>query len=313
MAEWLKAAVSKTVMGHWPIESSNLSLSAKLELVIDLLRELEVELTRQAPAVVRALRPGIEPKQIDALLSAVAQPIPEDLGALYQWHDGTETVHGAYRAELFTFGTMSPLARAVELWEAVVANTDGDWDPNWFPVFGEEYGYFHAVACGPNGGAVLTLSYLDLPAFHVEYPSLRAFVQSLLRRWRSRVYQLAGHAAVDADYRALAAIRRDEDGDDPDVAALVADLVHGQGSDWENASYMLGSRLYSAAIPALIGVLQDHAATGRTTAAELLGRIGGQTAADILRQTASSDGDEHIRRAAAVALRKLEADTDSAI
>ena len=30
VAEWLKAAVSKTVMGHWPIESSNLSLSASL-------------------------------------------------------------------------------------------------------------------------------------------------------------------------------------------------------------------------------------------------------------------------------------------
>jgi hypothetical protein len=30
VAEWLKAAVSKTVMGHWPIESSNLSLSATL-------------------------------------------------------------------------------------------------------------------------------------------------------------------------------------------------------------------------------------------------------------------------------------------
>ncbi len=28
VAEWLKATVSKTVMGHWPIESSNLSLSA---------------------------------------------------------------------------------------------------------------------------------------------------------------------------------------------------------------------------------------------------------------------------------------------
>jgi len=26
----LKATVSKTVMGHWPIESSNLSLSARL-------------------------------------------------------------------------------------------------------------------------------------------------------------------------------------------------------------------------------------------------------------------------------------------
>jgi hypothetical protein len=32
VAEWLKAAVSKTVMGHWPIESSNLSLSAKRSL-----------------------------------------------------------------------------------------------------------------------------------------------------------------------------------------------------------------------------------------------------------------------------------------
>jgi hypothetical protein len=34
VAEWLKAAVSKTVMGHWPIESSNLSLSARFELEI---------------------------------------------------------------------------------------------------------------------------------------------------------------------------------------------------------------------------------------------------------------------------------------
>ena len=31
VAEWLKAAVSKTVMGHWPIESSNLSLSASFQ------------------------------------------------------------------------------------------------------------------------------------------------------------------------------------------------------------------------------------------------------------------------------------------
>lgn len=281
--------------------------------MIDLLRELEVELTRQAPAVVRELRPGLGQEAIDALLSAVPQPIPNELRALYRWHDGTEKVHGAYRAELFTFGTMSPLARAVELLEAGVANTGGDWDPRWFPVFGEEYGYFHAVSCGPNGGAVLTLAYLDLPSFHVEYPNLRAFVQSLLGRWRSGVYHLASHAAVDADYRALAAIRRDEDGDDPDVVALVADLVHGLGSDWENASYMLGSRLYPAAVPPLIDVLQVDNAKSRSTAAELLGKIGGQTAADVLRQTAAGDPDEGVRKAAAAALRQLEADTDPAV
>src|SRR5712691_13479619 len=32
VAEWLKASGSKTVMGHWPIESSNLSLSASFQI-----------------------------------------------------------------------------------------------------------------------------------------------------------------------------------------------------------------------------------------------------------------------------------------
>jgi hypothetical protein len=42
VAEWLKAAVSKTVMGHWPIESSNLSLSAQRLKPDDPARQSEV-------------------------------------------------------------------------------------------------------------------------------------------------------------------------------------------------------------------------------------------------------------------------------
>lgn len=228
--------------------------------MIELLRQLEAELAKSAPPVVAALRPGLTAERIEDLISVLPQPVPEDLRTLYAWHDGTEKVHGAYRAELFTFGTMAPLADALTLWEAVIENADGSWDRRWFPIFGEEYGYFHTVACGQGGGAVLTLSYLDLPASHVEYPSLPAFVQSLLWRWRSGVYHLASHAVVDADYRALAAIRREEDGNEPDVVGLVKDLARGEGTAWENASYMLGSRLYPGAVPALIAVM--HHPTG---------------------------------------------------
>ena len=51
MAEWLKAAVSKTVMGHWPIESSNLSLSATLKPcpVEPQVPDLSVNLTDRLP------------------------------------------------------------------------------------------------------------------------------------------------------------------------------------------------------------------------------------------------------------------------
>src|SRR5207245_4172984 len=51
VAEWLKAAVSKTVMGHWPIESSNLSLSANTAICVT---QLAVWLIRkQAPIPLR--------------------------------------------------------------------------------------------------------------------------------------------------------------------------------------------------------------------------------------------------------------------
>lgn len=150
-------------------------------------------------------------------------------------------------------------------------------------------------------------SYLDLPGFHLEYRTLREFVESLVRRWRSAVYRVSKLGEVNADYRALAAIRRDEDGTEPDVPGLVARLAHGDGDEWSDALFQLRSRLYPAAVPSLIELLYDPAGMSRTYAAELLGSIGGRPAADALRRTAADEPDEVVRNMAVAALRDLEA------
>src|SRR5258707_14692056 len=119
--------------------------------MIGLLGELEDELARSAPPVAAALRPGLARDQIDALLEALPQPIPEDVRALYSWHDGTEKVHGAYRAEVYRGGMFLPLDEAVENRSGGMANGYG-WDERWLPLFMDEHFIFEAGGCGSGGG-----------------------------------------------------------------------------------------------------------------------------------------------------------------
>src|SRR5260221_11228394 len=276
--------------------------------MIGLLGELEDELARSAPPVAAALRPGLARDQIDALLEALPQPIPEDVRALFSWHDGPEKVHGAYRAEVYRGGMFLPLYEAVENRSGGMANACG-WDEHWLPLFMDEHFIFEAVVCGSGGGgAVVSFAYIDLPAFHPEYASMRDLVQSVIRRWRVGIYWMTDSDDVGIDPRALAALRREEDGDDSEVEGLVTALRDGTEAAWGDALWRLRTRLYPRVVPALIDLIQDPTAGRvRTYAAELLGVIGGRAAAAALRRTAESDQDELVRDMAAAALRDMEA------
>jgi hypothetical protein len=274
--------------------------------MIDLLGELEDELARSAPPVAAALRPGLARDRIDALLEALPQPIPEDVLALYSWHDGTEKVYGAYRAEVYRGGMFLPLDESVENRSGGVANGYG-WEERWLPVFMDEHFIFEAVVCGPGGGAVVSFAYIDLPAFHPEYASMRDLVQSVIRRWRLGIYWMTDAGDVGIDPRALAALRREEDGAGAEVEGLVRALRDGTEAVWGDALWRLRTRLYPSAVPALIEMIEDPTAGRRFYAAEVLGAIGGAAAATALRRTAESDKDELVRGMAAAALRDMEA------
>jgi cell wall assembly regulator SMI1 len=274
--------------------------------MVDLLRDLGDELARSAPLVAAALRPGLVGKQIDALLEGLPQPIPDDAQVLYAWHDGTEEMHGAYRAEVYRGGMFLPLEEALSNRAGGLDGAAGDWDERWLPVFTDEHAQFQAVVCGPGGGQVVSFAYLDLPDFDIDYPSLRDFVQSLVRRWREGIYSMTEAGNVHLDVRALGALRREEDGGEPDVDGLVRALREGSQVEWVAALVRLRTRLYPAAVPALIDMLKDPTTRRRTYAAELLGVIGGQSAADALRGAAEKDPDELERAVAAAALRDME-------
>jgi cell wall assembly regulator SMI1 len=274
--------------------------------MIDLLRELEAELVRAAPPSAAALRPGLAADQIDELLSSLPHPIPDELPALYAWHDGTEEVQGAYRAEIYRGGMFLPLEEALANRAGGMEGAAGYWDERWLPLFTDEHALFDAVVCGPGGGQIVSFSYVDLPDFDVVYRSISDFVRSLVRRWQLGVYSMNEWGGVHLDRRALGALRREEDGDEPDVPALVRSLRDGGETEWLAALVRLRTRLYPTAVPALIDMLLDPTAGRRTYAAEVLGVIGGAAAADALRRTAETDHDELVRQMAAVALRDME-------
>jgi hypothetical protein len=274
--------------------------------MIDLLRELEDELARSAAPVAAALRPALAGDRLDALLEGLPQPIPDDVRALYSWHDGAEKVYGAYRAEVYRGGMFLPLDEAVANRSGGMANGYG-WDERWLPVFMDEHFIFEAVVCGAGDGAVVTFAYLDLPSVHADYASLPDLVQSVIRRWRGGIYWLTDSGDVAIDPRALAVQRREEDGDEVDVAGLVRTLRDGTEAAWTDALWRLRTRLYPTAVPALIDMIQDPTAGRvRTYAAELLGVIGGTASTDALRRAADSDQDELVRGMAAAALRDME-------
>ncbi|HET7467527.1 MAG TPA: SMI1/KNR4 family protein [Candidatus Dormibacteraeota bacterium] len=274
--------------------------------MIDLLLQLEAELRRAAPDVAAKLLPGLEPDRIEALLAELPYPVPEEVRALYAWHNGTDYAYGAYRAEIYRGGMFLPLHEALSNRSGALGNTEG-WDERWLPLFMDEHFLFHAVVCGPEGGAVVYFSYLDLPDFEVDYPSLSALVRSVIKRWQTGVYWILETGEVSLDPRALAALRREEDGADPDVAGLVATLhdgFNGRERDWSSALSRLRTRLYPSAVPLLVSLLADPSGHSHFYAVELLWAIQDPMALPALERAAREDAEENVRRYAQKAIRE---------
>src|SRR4051794_12899220 len=91
---------------------------------------------------------------------------------------------------------------------------------------------------------------------------------------------------------------------------LIADLKSPQDKDRLIAVRLLAQRRGEAAdvVPALIDALKDHESDIRLSAVIGLGTFGAEArdAVPLLRETAQSDRDARIRRAAGVALSRIE-------
>jgi cell wall assembly regulator SMI1 len=76
-----------------------------------LLHRLDEVLRERAPAVARALRPGLSAEQIEALEREYGCRLDDDLRALYRWHDGT--AQADFMTSLLPGHRFMPLAEAM--------------------------------------------------------------------------------------------------------------------------------------------------------------------------------------------------------
>ena len=114
-----------------------------LELKADELRHslerLDEAIKSRAPEIYRALRPGLDKRQIRDAFRVLSFDVPDIVGAFYAWHDGADLVSGPDRAELFPNAQMLPLVEMMrtrtEVFEAHKDTGENPWDLRWLPMF----------------------------------------------------------------------------------------------------------------------------------------------------------------------------------
>jgi hypothetical protein len=259
---------------------------------------LEDVLRERAPDILNSLRQGLPEGEVRRLLERFEYDVPDELIAMYAWHDGSEFVNDQDRAELFPGAQMLPLADALEKMiegrKADQAHDPPGWQPGWLPIFvGYQWKYW-AADCARPGVPVVTFDWLDLPETWLAHRTFDLMLETITRCWRIGAYRVGRNATVIENRKAVAAINRELDTEPVDIDRLVADLGSTDNPTHSHAIGMLRTRLYPEAVPALIAML-DTDSPGRIAAVELLGEIGDSAALAKLRSVADDYPDKLLR------------------
>ena len=149
------------------------------------LSEFDQALDGSAPAVRNMLRPGLTDEAIDALsVPLLPFVLPDDLRALYRWHNGQYPHSPGPHTPLFHDADFLPLEAAVEsynVWIQVHLN----WNPLWFPAFGSRWGLLVTLSRDPH---VLAGELWEFDGENTEistaYDSILGLVRTATAAWR---------------------------------------------------------------------------------------------------------------------------------
>jgi cell wall assembly regulator SMI1 len=151
----------------------------------DVLPRLDAWLVRHRPSYHAALHPGATPKQLEALQSALGQPLPEELRAWLGWHNGQkEGFHGAFVEAFYLLGTegIASTARACRE-EDMVAG----WNNAWIPLLTSDQG--DLIALDPAApGRPLREVWQGNDAHDVMAKSLADWAETLLKDFEANRY-----------------------------------------------------------------------------------------------------------------------------
>jgi hypothetical protein len=205
------------------------SLVAKLEKFDQWLQQYE-------PDIYDSLNPGISREQIDKLLDPVGLAIPEEVYALYQWHDGQ---NGGI-AELVPGFDFLPLWQMVNDYNMSrdVLEDEG-WNKYWLPVFHIGRDSLLAIAHEENPVRTPIYSYgLEDGTLYLWTENLEAMVDTLYDCYKAQlmgIEALKKKEYIDLDSKEIELVRR---GYNPNAYPFSKRRGHAKISTWHDDEEM---------------------------------------------------------------------------
>ena len=186
----------------------------------EILAQLDGELKTNAPQVLANLRPGLSMDKINELEKLAGIQMPDDLKAVYQWHDGFDPA-AIQRIGFNSAGPMpghdfmpleealgessslsNSLAGATPVQRAAF-NTLVGFTKSWFPIFddGSSGGYFYDPKRKPEEGAVFY--HFNEDTAYIFFPSTKNLFAGIVKCYQQKVYtwkEGTNGASLDEDF-----------------------------------------------------------------------------------------------------------------
>jgi cell wall assembly regulator SMI1 len=173
------------------------------EPMSEILAHLESALKTNAPQVLATLRPGISSNQINQLEQQYHVQIPNDVQAIYEWHDGAAPTTTTNYLEFIPIHRFVPLE---DMLSEKVAETDGaatattaqraayrifaGYRDNWYCLFDDDMGngYFFDPTRKPAEGAIFCVFMED--GDYTFFPSPKNLMAGIAKCYAEGAYRI---------------------------------------------------------------------------------------------------------------------------
>lgn len=186
-----------------------LALSRELSEIDESLRRLG----RQR--LIDGLQTGLDRDTVRESLKSIGLVAPDDLCALYGWHNGTRIDVGEVLDDFHIFPGFyfSPLQDALKDYRAF--REDRRWNQRWLPILANGGGDFYAVDSSNETATPVIGFMIDQDDQPVEYSSISAMIRTWAEAFASGAFYVdaRGYLMADDDRYAEIAARNN-----PDVA-----------------------------------------------------------------------------------------------
>lgn len=173
----------------------------------DPLGSIEATVGRLGRKVIQLLRPGLRRGEIESLLEERGFPQTQELVALYEWRDGTDTTTGLMLDDLQLVPGFYLLSLEDALTNYDAFTKSQRWNAYWLPILANGGGDFLTLDTSDRAGTGLIRHFRIEESEHpIEYGSLADMLATFAAAYERGVFFVDGEGYLETDDNAYAAL-----------------------------------------------------------------------------------------------------------